>query len=100
MTWEALAGTKANASHVSELVEHNDSFVLKNLPNRRRSTMGKIRVELPCKDCSIVFSIFVTEAAKREGKITCPACGQTHEYGLADINLLYLTEQVVADSLR
>lgn len=62
--------------------------------------MGKIRVELPCKNCGDVFSIFASEAAKREGKITCPACGETHEYGLADINLLYLTEQVVAGSVR
>lgn len=61
--------------------------------------MGKIKVELLCKNCGEVFSIFVREAAKREGKITCPACGQTHEYGMADINLLCLTEQVVAGSV-
>jgi hypothetical protein len=48
--------------------------------------MGKIRVELPCKNCGEVFSIFVREAAEHKGKITCPACGQTHEYNLADIS--------------
>jgi hypothetical protein len=45
MTWEALAGLsnmrfQANALHVSEPGEHNDSFVLRNLPDRRKGHHG------------------------------------------------------------
>jgi len=48
--------------------------------------MSEIRVELPCKYCGEVFSIFVREAAERRGKIMCPVCGRMHEYKLADIS--------------
>jgi hypothetical protein len=47
--------------------------------------MSEMRVELPCKNCGNVFSIFVWEAAEHKGNITCPACGRLHEYNLADI---------------
>ncbi len=57
-------------------------------PKRRRGTMSEMRVELSCKICGNVFSIFVREAAEQNGKITCPACGQMHEYRLADIRKL------------
>jgi predicted RNA-binding Zn-ribbon protein involved in translation (DUF1610 family) len=50
--------------------------------------MSKMRVELSCKICGYVFSIFVREAAEQNGKITCPACGQMHKYRLADIRKL------------
>ncbi len=50
--------------------------------------MSEMRVELSCKICGNVFSIFVREAAEQNGKITCPACGQMHEYRLADIRKL------------
>ncbi len=50
--------------------------------------MSEMRVELSCKICGSVFSIFVREAAEQNGKITCPACGQMHEYRLADIRKL------------
>jgi len=49
--------------------------------------MSEMRVELSCKSGN-VFSIFVREAAEHKGKITCPACGQAHEYSLADIRKL------------
>jgi hypothetical protein len=35
--------------------------------------MSGMRVELPCKDCGNVFSIFVREAAEHKGKITLPS---------------------------
>src|SRR5205809_3246518 len=57
-------------------------------PKRRRGNMSEMRVELSCKICGSVFSIFVREAAEQNGKITCPACGQMHEYRLADIRKL------------
>ena len=47
--------------------------------------MSEMRVELPCKNCGNVFSIFVREAAEHKGNITRPACGRLHEYNLADI---------------
>ncbi len=50
--------------------------------------MSEMRVELSCKNCGNVFSIFVREAAGGKGKITCPACSQMHEYSLADIRKL------------
>jgi len=48
--------------------------------------MSEMRVELPCKNCGNVFSIFVWEAAEHKGSITCPACGRLHEYDLADVS--------------
>jgi hypothetical protein len=48
--------------------------------------MSELRVELPCKNCGNVFSIFVREAAEYKGKITCPVCWRLHEYRLADIS--------------
>jgi uncharacterized Zn finger protein len=48
--------------------------------------MSGMRVELPCKNCGNVFLILIREAAEHKGKITCPACGQVHEYNLADIS--------------
>jgi hypothetical protein len=59
--------------------------------------MSEMRVELPCKNCGNVFSIFVREAAEHKGNITRPACGRLHEYNLADITKVLpgLTEQVV-----
>jgi uncharacterized Zn finger protein (UPF0148 family) len=50
--------------------------------------MSEMRVELSCKNCGVAFSIFVREAAEHNGKITCPACDQAHEYSLADIRKL------------
>jgi len=48
--------------------------------------MSGMRVELPCKNCGNVFSIFVREAAEHKGNITCPVCRRLLELRLADIS--------------
>ena len=48
--------------------------------------MSEMRVELPCKNCGNVFSIFIREAAEHKGRITWLACDRMHGYSLADIS--------------
>jgi len=38
------------------------------------------QIELSCKDCSGTFLTFLREIAEHNGKITCPQCGNPHEY--------------------
>jgi len=51
--------------------------------------MTDLRVEFSCKDCGYAIVIFVAEAAERNGKVTCPACGRLRQYSLADIRELF-----------
>src|SRR5438046_3085770 len=81
-----LVGSNANNafSTVASTIQY---AVLRDLRKQQGGNMSEMRVELSCKSGN-VFSIFVREAAEHKGEITCPACGQAHEYSLADIRKL------------
>jgi len=50
--------------------------------------MTEHTIDLPCKSCGRIFSMFLREMADHNGKIMCPDCGHTHEYSLGDIRKL------------
>src|SRR5207302_1073217 len=56
--------------------------IIGEIGTRRRRAFSKT------SRSSEIFSIFVREAAEHKGKITGTACGQMHEYSLADIRKL------------
>jgi uncharacterized Zn-finger protein len=48
--------------------------------------MDEDKIELMCKGCSGAFVTFLHEMAEHNGKITCPQCGNIHEYSAAEIH--------------
>ncbi len=47
--------------------------------------MADEKIELMCKGCSGAFVAFLSQMAEHNGKITCPQCGNAHEYSAAEI---------------
>lgn len=47
--------------------------------------MSDQKVELTCKHCGDAFSLFLSEMAEQNRKVTCPSCGKVNEYTSADI---------------
>jgi uncharacterized Zn-finger protein len=46
--------------------------------------MNDKEISLLCQSRGDAFSVFLREMAEQNGKITCPICGNTHEYSLPD----------------
>jgi len=47
--------------------------------------MDADKIELTCKDCTGTFLAFLHEMAEHNGRITCPQCGNIHEYSATEI---------------
>jgi len=52
----------------------------------RGNNMDDEKIELMCKGCSGTFLAFLREMAEHNGKITCPQCGNVHEYSAAEMS--------------
>jgi uncharacterized Zn finger protein (UPF0148 family) len=47
--------------------------------------MNEQHVEVECKGCGQALKTFLEQMAEHNGKVTCPHCGHTAEYGRADM---------------
>jgi Zn finger protein HypA/HybF involved in hydrogenase expression len=41
---------------------------------------------LTCKDCGQAFSVFLSEMAEHNGKVTCPGCRKANEHPAPDVS--------------
>jgi predicted Zn finger-like uncharacterized protein len=55
------------------------------MPDTAETDTNDEKIELLCKGCGGAFLTFLHQMAAHNGQVTCPQCGNVHEYSAAEV---------------